>query len=228
MGPPFKKGCAKLLKLFNYLQLWNMKNITAIIFDLGGVILNINYQNTISEFEKLGIKNSNTLYSKKMQVSLFNQLEIGKISAKKFLLEIQKKTTQSSVIKIKNAWNSMLLDLPEERIKLIKLLKRKYKLFLLSNTNSIHINKLKNNLGIKKYTQFLNLFDKVYYSHKIKARKPNKESFQLILKQQKLHPNNVLFIDDSIQHIQGAKKLGIKTHHLKDQEITILFPDIAL
>ncbi len=206
-----------------------MKNIKAIIFDLGGVILNINYQNTISEFEKLGLKNADTLYSKNMQASLFNQLEIGKISEKKFLLEIKKKIPQSSFFKIKSAWNSMLLDLPKERITLIKLLKKKYKIFLLSNTNIIHINKLKNNLGIKKYTQFLNLFDKVYYSHKIKARKPNKKSFQLILDQQKLHPNNVLFIDDSIQHIEGAKKLAIKTHHLKEgQEITNLFSDITL
>ena len=206
-----------------------MKNVKAIIFDLGAVILNINYQNTIDGFEKLGVKNPKSFYSKKTQTHLFNQIETGKISQKEFLLQLQKETSDASIQQVKNAWNAMLLDLPEERIKLLKSLTQNYAIFLLSNTNALHICEFKKKLGNKKYTEFYNLFDKVYYSHKIGFRKPQAEAFTIILNQNKLAAHEVLFIDDSPQHIEGAKKLGIKTHHLQDnEEVTTLFPDIVL
>tara|TARA_B100000214_G_scaffold184881_1_gene133336 strand:- start:1884 stop:2516 length:633 start_codon:yes stop_codon:yes gene_type:complete len=206
-----------------------MKNINAIIFDLGAVILNINYQKTIEEFKKLGVENPAYLYSKKTQTNLFNQLEIGKISEDYFLKKMQKKTNKASFYQIKNAWNAMLLDLPKNRMNLIRKLRKEYQIYLLSNTNIIHINKLKKNLGKKKYNNFYNLFDKVYYSHTIGFRKPDKEAFLLILKNHNLNPKKVLFIDDSPQHITGAKNIGINTHHLKsNQDITTLFPDITL
>ena len=206
-----------------------MKNVKAIIFDLGDVILNINYQNTIDEFKKLGVKNPNSFYSKKTQTHLFNQIETGKISQKEFLLQLQKETSDASIQQVKNAWNAMLLDLPEERIKLLKSLNQNYAIFLLSNTNALHICEFKKKLGDNEYTEFYNLFDKVYYSHKIGFRKPQAEAFTIILNQNKLAAHEVLFIDDSPQHIEGAKKLGIKTHHLQDnEEVTTLFPDIVL
>ena len=206
-----------------------MKNVKAIIFDLGAVILNINYQNTIDGFEKLGVKNTTSFYSKKTQTHLFNQIETGKISQKEFLLQLQKETSDASIQQVKNAWNAMLLDLPEERIKLLKSLNQNYAIFLLSNTNALHICEFKKKLGNKKYTEFYNLFDKVYYSHKIGFRKPQAEAFTIILKQNKLSAHEVLFIDDSPQHIEGAKKLGIQADHLQDnEEVTTLFPDIVL
>ena len=228
MGPPLK-GYAKLSKLLYNVQICKMKNIQAIIFDLGAVILNINYQNTINEFRKLGVENPNSFYSKKTQINLFNQIETGQISTKKFLFELQKATNNASIEKVQNAWNSMLLNLPENRIKLLKKLRQDYTIFLLSNTNAIHISEFKRILGDKKYREFYNLFQKIYYSHKIGARKPEALAFQIILEENNLTADKVLFIDDSPQHIKGAKKLGIKTHHLQDgEEITTLFPDIAL
>ena len=206
-----------------------MKNVKAIIFDLGAVILNINYQNTIDGFEKLGVKNTTSFYSKKTQTHLFNQIETGKISQKEFLLQLQKETSDASIQQVKNAWNAMLLDLPEERIKLLKSLTQNYAIFLLSNTNALHICEFKRKLGNKEYAEFYNLFDKVYYSHKIGFRKPQAEAFTIILKQNKLSAHEVLFIDDSPQHIEGAKKLGIQADHLQDnEEVTTLFPDIVL
>ncbi len=211
------------------MQLCKMKNIHAIIFDLGAVILNINYQNTIDNFKKIGIKNLSSFYSKELQINLFNQIETGKISEQEFLLLLQKKTNNASVKQIKDAWNSMLLDLPEKRIQLLKNLKKKYSIFLLSNTNTIHIAKFKKNLGKKKYDEFYNLFDQVYYSHEIGVRKPNPEAFKIILDEHQLYANESLFIDDSPQHINGAKKLGIVTYQLRnDQDLTTLFPDITL
>jgi putative hydrolase of the HAD superfamily len=206
-----------------------MKNIKAIIFDLGAVILNINYQNTIDEFGKIGIQNASSYYSKKAQNSLFNQIETGEISDKEFLLKLQKETPNINIKQVEDAWNAMLLDLPENRINLLKKLKTTYSIFLLSNTNSIHIAEFKKRLGNNQYNKFYNLFDKVYYSHKIGFRKPQSEAFQIILDENKLLANEVFFIDDSYQHIKGAEKLGIKTHHLQEnEEITTLFPDIAL
>ena len=122
-----------------------MKNINAIIFDLGAVILNINYQNTIDEFKKLGLINESAFYSKKEQANLFNQIEIGEISNKEFLLRLQKRAPNVTLKKIKNAWNAMLLDLPENRINLLKKLIQNYSVFLLSNTNAIHIAEFKKN-----------------------------------------------------------------------------------
>jgi len=203
-----------------------MKNIKVIIFDLGGVILNISYQNTIDSFKKLGVTNSDNFYSKKKQTHIFNLIETGEITAEQFLNDLQELTDNATIQEVKDAWNSMLLDLPESRLDLLRSLKSKYKLFLLSNTNAIHINAINNKLGETKWKGFCNLFDKMYLSHEIGVRKPNIEAFQFILKQQKLNPNEVLFIDDSPQHIEGAKKLGIICYHLKDgEDITTLFPD---
>ena len=203
-----------------------MKNSKAIIFDLGAVILNINYQNTIDAFIKLEVKNASTFYSKKVQTDLFNQIETGKITNQKFLAELQKKTTNATIYQVEKAWNAMLLDLPKERISLLKKLSQDYPIFLLSNTNAIHISAIKEYLGESTYTNFYNLFNKVYYSHEIGFRKPNKEPFQLILKENNLKAHEALFIDDSTQHIKAAKELGLNTHHLKDgEEINALFAD---
>jgi len=206
-----------------------MKKCKAIIFDLGAVILNINYQNTIDEFTKLGVKNAATFYSKKVQTDLFNQIETGMISSNQFLKALQKKTNNANIIQVEQAWNAMLLDLPEERLQLIKKLKDNHNIYLLSNTNAIHINAFKEQLGDKKWLAFCELFDKMYLSHELGLRKPDVKIFEYILKEQKLKAEEVFFIDDSPQHIAGAKKLGIHSHHLLDNEDVItLFPDIIL
>ena len=126
-----------------------MKKCKAIIFDLGAVILNINYQNTIDEFTKLGVNNAATFYSKKVQTNLFNQIETGMISSNEFLKALQKETKNANINQVEKAWNAMLLDLPEERVQLIKKLKNNHSIYLLSNTNAIHIDAFKKQLGIE-------------------------------------------------------------------------------
>ena len=206
-----------------------MKKCKAIIFDLGAVILNINYQNTIDKFTKLGVKNAATFYSKKIQTDLFNQIETGMISSNEFLKALQKETNSANIKEVEKAWNAMLLDLPEERLQLIKNLKKKYTIYLLSNTNAIHIDSFKKQLGNKKWLAFCKLFNKMYLSHEIGLRKPDGKIFEYILKVQKLKAEEVFFIDDSPQHIYVAKKVGINCHHLLDNEdIITLFPDIIL
>ena len=227
MGPP-KLGCTKLLNLFNYVQLCGMKNIKAIILDLGGVILNINYQKTINEFENIGIKRASSLYSKQTQNNLFDQIETGAISENEFLNGIQNLAGKTTHNEIRKAWNSMILNLPDSRVKSIQKVKPKFKIFLLSNTNSIHIAEFKRKIGDLEYYKFYNLFEKIYYSHEIGHRKPNKKAFQIILNENNLIANEVLFIDDSYQHIKAAKSLSINTHHLKDDEdLTAILADIT-
>ena len=204
-----------------------MKNIDNIIFDLGNVILNIDYQNTIDAFEKIGVPDASIFYSKSSQLNIFNQLETGRISKQNFILEIQKFVPKASASQIINAWNAILQDLPNERLEILKNIKDKFSIFLLSNTNTIHIEKIIDKLGKKKYEEFYNLFDKVYYSHEVKLRKPNADIFKLVIKENYLSIKNTLFIDDSIQHIESAKKIGLKTYHLDGNEtLESIFPDI--
>ena len=203
-----------------------MKNIKAIIFDLGGVILNIDYNLTITEFEKLGVLNSTSYYSKNVQKKLFDDLETGKISEKEFINAVKLKTRNASDDQIKNAWNKMLLNLPLKKIFFIKSIMCNYQTFLLSNTNSIHISCFKNSLAKEEWKLFKSAFNKIYFSYKIGIRKPSVKIFEYVLKENNLKAENVVFVDDSIQHINAAKKIGIITHHLKDSEdLTTILTD---
>ena len=205
-----------------------MKKIDNIIFDLGNVILNIDYQSTINAFEKIGIKNAKILYSKSSQTKIFDQLETGKITQEDFILEIQKIIPQASKSEVINAWNAIIKDLPKSRVDILKNLKDKFSIFLLSNTNTIHIDYILKKIGKNKYDEFYNLFDKVYYSHEVKLRKPDPNIFKLVINENNLKIKNTLFIDDSIQHINSAKKLGLQTYHLNNsiESLETIFPDI--
>ena len=206
-----------------------MKNYKAIIFDLGGVLLNIDYLLTINQFEKLGVENASDFYSKKVQDSIFDKVEVGAISAKEFMEALKKKCNNTSLEQVEHAWNAMLSDLPQNRLTLIKKLKNKYKIFLLSNTNEIHIQALQNKIGEETWVEFSALFDKMYLSFEIGFRKPAKAAFKIILEENNLKPHEVLFIDDSPQHIETAKKLGVNCYYLLEgEDITTVFPDIIL
>ena len=205
-----------------------MKKIDNIIFDLGNVIINIDYQSTINAFEKIGITNAKDFYSKSSQKNIFDKLEIGKITREDFVLEIQKNIPKTSKAEIINAWNAIIKDLPQSRINLLKDLKNKFSIFLLSNTNTIHIDYIFENIGKDRYQEFYNLFDKVYYSYEVKLRKPDPNIFELVIEENNLNVKNTLFIDDSIQHINSAKKIGLQTYHLnnKIESLETIFPDI--
>lgn len=198
-------------------------SIKNIIFDFGGVILNIDFRLAESAFAKLGLKNFDKIYSQATQQELFDVFEKGLISPDDFRHEIRKFIPQSvSDREIDEAWNSMLLDLPEERVHLLDKLKTKYKLYLLSNTNEIHFNKFSSYMQNKFNRDiFSDVFDKIYVSYKVNMRKPDAEIYKLVLNEQKLNKEETIFIDDSIQNIEGASKVGLKTYFLKKEE-TIL------
>ena len=195
-----------------------MNNIDALIFDFGGVIINLDYRKPVDEFKKLGIIDSKKLYSKKEQTKLFDSLECGQISDENFLNEIRKKSNTNDLELIKKAWNSILLNIPEERVHLLKKLSSKYKIFLLSNTNSIHLKEIISSYGEKKWKNFISIFNDVYFSNQIGMRKPNENIFFYVINKNKLDVSKTLFIDDSPQHIKTAKKIGFKTYHLTNKE----------
>lgn len=191
--------------------------INNIIFDLGGVILNINYELTAMAFKQLGITNFDKLYSQAQQNHLFDHLEKGIISNHDFRSELRKVANlEISDEEIDTAWNAMLLDLPKERIDILNAAKKNYRTFLLSNTNDIHYKAYEKDLyqshGIKSLAS---LFEKQYLSHQIHFRKPDAEAFEFVLKDAHIKADETLFIDDSIQHINGAKKLGIHTFFME-------------
>lgn len=207
-----------ILKVNYFKEFWhNMKGIKHIIFDLGGVILNIDYKLTENAFIKSGITNFAELYSQASQTTLFSDLETGAISADIFIEKLmQSASINLSEEQIAEAWNAMLLDIPVRRLQILQQLRLHYDLFLLSNTNEIHeraFNKiLMTAHGIPNIGVF---FDKVYFSHRVGLRKPGEEIFKRILEENNLLPSETLFIDDSEQHIETAKRLGLQTIFLR-------------
>ena len=202
------------------------EGIKSVIFDLGGVIYDVDYHKTINGFKALGIDHFEEVYAKAGQSDLFNDFEEGKISRAIFVERIKnlsrKNMTSSQIV---NAWNGMLLGFMPDAIACLKRLSSSYRLFLLSNTNEIHIQEIENRVGAAFFSDFCSLFEKVYLSHELGLRKPHPEVFTHILKEQGLKANETLFIDDSIQHVDGAIKAGLHAHHLTDdQTIDQLFP----
>ncbi len=187
--------------------------IKNIIFDLGGVILNIDFQRSATEFKDIGIDNFNQLYSRAVQESLFEKLEMGLITDKSFYNEIRKLSKLPITDQqIEKAWNALILDFPQKRLALLQEIGRNYRCFLLSNTNGIHYTAYQNDLREKHSIDGLeSLFEKSWYSHKLQMRKPNKDIFTFALSDAAIEAKDTLFIDDSIQNIETAKSLGIKT-----------------
>lgn len=191
-------------------------NIDNIIFDLGGVLLNIDYYKSINKFKSLGITDFENLFTQAKQNKLFDMLDTGEISPGDFRDTIRKySNTKLTDNQIDDAWNAMLLNLPKERIELLQNVKQKYRTFLLSNTNAIHypqyMKYMESEFGIKNLSD---LFEKEYLSHEIGMRKPDIEVFTLIIEEQKLNPQKTLFIDDTKQHVDGARKAGLSAYWL--------------
>lgn len=199
-------------------------NIKNIILDLGGVIINLDIQQPFDAFKKLFADNYLEIEAAFKEVNLFNKFEVGKVTAEEFILFFLNRHPNLTPKQVVAIWNSMLLDIPKERIVLIRKLALKYNVFLLSNTNEIHLTQINNYLfdtyGI---TSINSLFKKAYFSHEVGFRKPDAEIFKFVLNENKLNPSETLFIDDSIEHIQSANQLGIITKHLVDESLTHFF-----
>ena len=200
--------------------------IKNIIFDFGGVICNIDISLTEKAFYDLGLKKFDKSYSVTDRDNFFGAFETGRITPQQFrdtLKEyIDKGVTDDE---IDTVWNALLLDIPKQRIELLKQLRSTYRLFLLSNTNELHYKYYLSDLQrIYGFRDFNDLFDNAYFSHQISLRKPFPEIFEFVINDTDLTASETLFIDDSPEHVEGACKAGLHAYHLKPEEdITELF-----
>lgn len=194
-------------------------NIKNIIFDLGAVIINIDTERTANAMKELGFNDpaspaggfeqSYTLFK---QLDLFDQLEKGLIGPDYFRNELRKHIKDKvEDYKLDVAWGAMLLDFPQERIELIKELKKRYNVYLLSNTNEIHYKQYSNDFLNQYGFEFDNLFVKAYYSFQMGTRKPEFDIFKKVISENKMNPRETLFIDDLQINIESAKKAGLQT-----------------
>ena len=203
-----------------------MPTIQNIVFDLGGVLLNIDYRRTEKAFAELGMTQFPQLYTQFYSNQLFSNLETGKIGA----LDFENALIRESGLdlrpdQIRRAWNAMLLDLPAERLELLSRLKDRYRLFLLSNTNAIHYDHFTAYVRATYGLESLDiLFDRAYYSHIMGLRKPFAEAYRFVMDREGLKASECLFIDDTRPNLSGAQEVGMHTHWLeKGQSVLDLF-----
>jgi putative hydrolase of the HAD superfamily len=193
-----------------------IKGVKHIIFDLGGVLINLDYRLTEQAFTDLGIVNFNELYSQIKQNSFFDEWETGKIDRAAFVIGLQKACgLDLSEEQIMRAWNAMLMDFPLRRLQLLQQLRLYYDLALLSNTNEVHEAEVTRIVKDAHGQVLAAFFDKVYYSHRVGMRKPSEEIFKYVLEDNGWKAEDTLFIDDSPQHVETARALGLKTIYLE-------------
>ncbi len=197
--------------------------IKNLLLDMGGVILDVSYQRVIETFKSYGIENFDKVYTQAKQVEIIDLFEEGKCSVEEFREGVRKLLDKPlSDEQIDNAWFSMILEIPRDVIQLLGILKLKYRLFLFSNTNVLHIEYLKKEFERQLGFDLFNcVFDKAFFSNEIHHRKPHPESFQYVLEQAGIEAEETLFIDDSPQHLEGASKVGLNTYWLTNGETLI-------
>ncbi|HEY4061945.1 MAG TPA: HAD family phosphatase [Puia sp.] len=194
-----------------------MQGIKNIIFDLGGVILNLDNQRTEAAFTAMGVKNFREYFGHGHAASFFKEYEVGKIGDQQFVDSIRELTgIKVPDEEIVGGWNAMLLDFPPERIQLLKGLRKNYRTFLFSNTNALHLAALRDTYaGVFGPETLDEQFERTYYSHTLGMRKPDKEPFEYILKENQLQASETLFVDDALINVEGAEAAGLKGLYLR-------------
>lgn len=186
--------------------------IKNIIFDFGDIFINLDKQAPLLEMSKLGL----TQMTPELD-NIFKNYEMGLMESDTFINALQSIFNGASRAQIIAAWNSIILDFPEERLTFIEQLKKenRYRLFLLSNTNDLHIEQVKKSMGLERFKRFQNCFEQFYLSQELKMRKPNSNIYEFVLHENNLVANETLFIDDSKENTLSASKLGILCWNLQ-------------
>jgi len=197
-----------------------LNHISTIIFDLGGVVLNLDSQRSLKSFAKYSGLSEKDIYAMFIDDNWSYAFERGEISAATFRNEVRKSLkTEHSDQQIDDSWNAMLLDLPPSRLTLLAGLRNRFKTMVLSNTNDIHIVAFDKIVANATNGGTIDdFFDKIYYSHILGMRKPETEIYKYVIKENNLDPAATLFIDDMEKNIAGAQSCGLKTLHLTNQD----------
>jgi len=219
-----KNVCLHVIKQTVFCML--IKNI---IFDLGAVVINIDYEGPAKLLKEMGIHNFEDIYGKAKQLQLFDKFEKGSLPPNEFRRELKKLfKTDFNDREIDRIWNAVILDFPPETIKLILNLKKQYRTFLLSNTNIIHYELYTKDLYDKFNALTWDiLFEKAYFSFEMGMRKPDLEIYKKVISDNNLNPLETVFIDDLLINIEGAQKCGLQTFWLKEgMPLTDVFREI--
>lgn len=197
-----------------------MKPFKNLIFDLGEVIIDLDYPTVIHRFQQIAAVDFSQIISYSQQHRIFDLFETGKITSAQFcsqLLPLLKPETTPQ--QITDAWNSVLLHYPPQKIELLQQLKKNYSVFALSNINAIHVDSI--NRAARQLFQaenFASFFHRAYYSNEVGMRKPDKEIYQLVLKAENINPHETFFVDDKLENVLAAKELGIAAYQLTQRE----------
>ncbi|CAM1333189.1 HAD-IA family hydrolase [Tenacibaculum aestuariivivum] len=196
--------------------------IKNIVFDFGDIFINLDKQATYKEMAKLGVTNITD-----DMILTYHKYEMGLISTNEFVSFYKNKFPKLNSKNLINAWNAILLDFPLHRFTFLKELaaSNNYRLFLLSNTNDLHISWIQNNWGADLYKEFKNCFEQFYLSHEINFRKPNANIYEFVLTENNLKASETFFIDDLKENTDTAKNLGVQVWNLipgKEDIVTLL------
>ena len=194
-----------------------LQDLDAVILDFGGVLYDIDYDAPPKAFAALGDNEFASLYHQASQSPWFDALESGNMDRATFyghlLARCTPGTTESQV---HEAWCCILTGMPAERAELVAQLGAQTRLFLLSNTNAIHAQVFEADLRatLPNASAFWGAFEAAHYSHDLGMKKPHPETFLYVCERHGLNPARTLFLDDSIQHVDGAHRAGLHAHHL--------------
>ncbi len=199
--------------------------IDTIIFDFGDIFINLDKQATPKAFKELGLTQWNNTLD-----SLNFDFETGAISRQEFINGLHKQIPKANQTEILKAWNAILLNFPQYRLDFLVLLSKKYRLFLLSNTDAIHIEQFEKQSGETFYSTFYRCFEKVYFSFEFGMRKPDLEIYNHVIQTHDLIPANTLFVDDKKENTDAALQTGLQVWNLQvgKEDVVDLFQKIVL
>lgn len=197
-----------------------LKNIDNIIFDIGNVLVDIDYEYMVAQFADIAAIDFHQIVTYSHQDRVFDQYEKGQISTADFRAVLRKYLKPDVTdLQIDRAWNSILIHYPQAKFELLKKLRGQYQLFALSNINELHIAaidvEVQRLFGAPDMSSY---FDHAFYSHEMGSRKPEPQIYQMVIDQKQLNPARTLFIDDKLENVNAAAALGIKVHHLTDRD----------
>jgi glucose-1-phosphatase len=204
-----------------------LNGVKNIIFDLGGVLLNIDPKKTIEAFGRLGMEQLIGDKGLSYDHDIFYLMEQGKVTPEEFRIGVRRLiSAEVTDDQIDGAWTAMLLDFPANRVELMKNLRNNYKIYLFSNTNAIHVAKYHADFRKLHGFEVSSLFEIDFYSNEIGYRKPSTESFQEIIRLSGINPEESIFIDDSLPNVEAAIGCGLKGYWLEPgQKIEEVFQE---
>lgn len=196
----------------------NLTNIKNIVFDLGNVLLNLDFEASIRAFQKLGLDSDVVNRQQAYADPVFYELETGRTTPEEFRKQVRRilNNPAASDQQIDDAWCAMIRDVPGKRVELVKKLAKNFNVYLFSNTNAIHISRLHGEFREMYGIEFPSLFEKDFYSHELHERKPDLASYTKVIQLSGIIPQETLFVDDLEKNISGAEKAGLRTFWLKE------------